>query len=118
MLWHSCARHETERFVCLLSAASQPAARGRDLAHRSSPPASREDLKCKTPIPALFPPSDFQNNVQVKVIRSPADLIRLIEELKGGTKKVGPSSRARVGRTCLPAVSIRERSEPGTTWAQ
>lgn len=32
--------------------------------------------------------SDFQNNVQVKVIRSPADLIRLIEELKGGTKKV------------------------------
>lgn len=32
--------------------------------------------------------SDFQNNVQVKVIRSPADLIRLIEELKGGTRKV------------------------------
>lgn len=32
--------------------------------------------------------SDFQSNVQVKVIRSPADLIRLIEELKGGMKKV------------------------------
>ncbi|XP_019597805.1 protein OS-9 isoform X2 [Rhinolophus sinicus] len=37
--------------------------------------------------PAPGSPDDFQNNVQVKVIRSPADLIRLIEELKGGTKK-------------------------------
>ncbi|XP_007516733.1 protein OS-9 isoform X2 [Erinaceus europaeus] len=37
-------------------------------------------------------PEDFQNNVQVKVIRSPADLIRLIEELKGGTKKEKPSA--------------------------
>ncbi|KAK2101945.1 Protein OS-9 [Saguinus oedipus] len=36
-------------------------------------------------------PSDFQNNVQVKVIRSPADLIRFIEELKGGTKKGKPN---------------------------
>nr|XP_031531598.1 protein OS-9 isoform X3 [Vicugna pacos] len=35
---------------------------------------------------------DFQNNVQVKVIRSPADLIRLIEELKGGTRKGKPNS--------------------------
>ncbi|XP_036025655.1 protein OS-9 isoform X4 [Onychomys torridus] len=38
------------------------------------------------------PPNDFQNNVQVKVIRSPADLIRLIEELKGGAKKGKPSA--------------------------
>ncbi|KAM6215555.1 protein OS-9 [Rhynchocyon petersi] len=37
-------------------------------------------------------PDDFQNNVQVKVIRNPADLIRLIEELKGGTKKGKPST--------------------------
>nr|XP_048274529.1 protein OS-9 isoform X2 [Myodes glareolus] len=37
--------------------------------------------------PAPNPRDDFQNNVQVKVIRSPADLIRLIEELKGGAKK-------------------------------
>nr|KAF6453342.1 OS9 endoplasmic reticulum lectin [Molossus molossus] len=42
--------------------------------------------------PALGSPSDFQNNVQVKVIRSPADLIRLIEELKGGTKKKKPNA--------------------------
>uniref|UniRef100_A0A667HIT8 Endoplasmic reticulum lectin n=1 Tax=Lynx canadensis TaxID=61383 RepID=A0A667HIT8_LYNCA len=41
--------------------------------------------------PAPGPPHDFQNNVQVKVIRSPADLIRLIEELKGGTKKGKPN---------------------------
>ncbi|CAO2582105.1 Protein OS-9 [Lemmus lemmus] len=37
--------------------------------------------------PAPNPRDDFQNNVQVKVIRSPADLIQLIEELKGGAKK-------------------------------
>uniref|UniRef100_A0AAA9SV26 Endoplasmic reticulum lectin n=2 Tax=Bos TaxID=9903 RepID=A0AAA9SV26_BOVIN len=37
-------------------------------------------------------PDDFQNNVQVKVIRSPADLIRLIEELKGGTRKGKPNT--------------------------
>nr|XP_006973373.1 protein OS-9 isoform X2 [Peromyscus maniculatus bairdii] len=42
--------------------------------------------------PAPNPPNDFQNNVQVKVIRSPADLIRLIEELKGGAKKGKPST--------------------------
>ncbi|XP_013376395.1 PREDICTED: protein OS-9 [Chinchilla lanigera] len=44
--------------------------------------------------PAPGPPDDFQNNVQVKVIRSPSDLIRLIEELKGGTKKGKPSAGA------------------------
>ncbi|KAM5253484.1 protein OS-9 isoform 2-T2 [Hipposideros larvatus] len=42
--------------------------------------------------PAPGTPHDFQNNVQVKVIRSPADLIRLIEELKGGTKKGKPNA--------------------------
>ncbi|XP_076967339.1 protein OS-9 isoform X4 [Tamandua tetradactyla] len=41
--------------------------------------------------PAPGPPDNFQNNVQVKVIRSPADLIRLIEELKGGAKKGKPN---------------------------
>ncbi|XP_007948237.1 protein OS-9 [Orycteropus afer afer] len=43
--------------------------------------------------PAARSPDDFQSNVQVKVIRNPADLIRLIEELKGGTKKGKPSVR-------------------------
>ncbi|XP_048216735.1 protein OS-9 isoform X2 [Perognathus longimembris pacificus] len=42
--------------------------------------------------PAPGPPDDFQNNVQVKVIRSPADLIRLIEELKDGAKKGKPNA--------------------------
>ncbi|KAG8514158.1 Protein OS-9 [Galemys pyrenaicus] len=42
--------------------------------------------------PAPGSPDDFQNNVQVKVIRSPADLIQLIEELKGGTRKGKPSA--------------------------
>nr|KAF6496835.1 OS9 endoplasmic reticulum lectin [Rousettus aegyptiacus] len=42
--------------------------------------------------PASGSPDDFQNNVQVKVIRSPADLIRLIEELKGGTQKGKPNA--------------------------
>ncbi|XP_011381193.1 protein OS-9 isoform X4 [Pteropus medius] len=42
--------------------------------------------------PASGSPGDFQNNVQVKVIRSPADLIRLIEELKGGTQKGKPNA--------------------------
>ncbi|XP_052021846.1 protein OS-9 isoform X2 [Apodemus sylvaticus] len=42
--------------------------------------------------PAPNPPNDFQNNVQVKLIRSPADLIRLIEELKAA-EKGKPSAR-------------------------
>ncbi|XP_057557589.1 protein OS-9 isoform X6 [Hippopotamus amphibius kiboko] len=42
--------------------------------------------------PAAGSPEDFQNNVQVKVIRSPADLMRLIEELKGGTRKGKPNA--------------------------
>ncbi|XP_008842271.1 protein OS-9 isoform X2 [Nannospalax galili] len=55
--------------------------------------AGGQDLNLEAaadPVPS--PPEDFQNNVQVKVIRSPADLIRLIEELKGGTRKGKPST--------------------------
>ncbi|KAL2776145.1 protein OS-9 isoform 6 precursor [Daubentonia madagascariensis] len=49
--------------------------------------AEEQDPNPEAADPAPGSPNDFQNNVQVKVIRSPADLIRLIEELKGGTKK-------------------------------
>lgn len=55
--------------------------------------AEEQDPNPEAADAATGPPSDFQNNVQVKVIRSPADLIRLIEELKGGTKK-GKSNAA------------------------
>ncbi|KAM9760558.1 protein OS-9 isoform 2-T2 [Dama dama] len=48
------------------------------------------NLEATDPPPAS--PDEFQNNVQVKVIRSPADLIRLIEELKGGTRKGKPNA--------------------------
>ncbi|KAM5287814.1 protein OS-9 isoform 2-T2 [Ctenodactylus gundi] len=52
-----------------------------------------QDLNLEAAVdPTPGPPDDFQNNVQVKVIRSPADLIRLIEELKGGTKKGKPNA--------------------------
>ncbi|KAM4882077.1 protein OS-9 isoform 2-T2 [Thomomys bottae] len=52
-----------------------------------------QDLNLDTAAePASGPPDDFQNNVQVKVIRSPADLIRLIEELKDGAKKGKPNA--------------------------
>ncbi|XP_046322722.1 protein OS-9 isoform X2 [Marmota monax] len=55
--------------------------------------AEEQDLNLEAAVdPAPGPPDDFQNNVQVKVIRSPADLIRLIEELKGGTKKGKPNA--------------------------
>ncbi|XP_021569474.1 protein OS-9 isoform X8 [Carlito syrichta] len=54
--------------------------------------AEEQVLNPEAAEPAPGPPSDFQNNVQVKVIRSPADLIRLIEELKGGTKKGKPGA--------------------------
>ncbi|XP_012877359.1 PREDICTED: protein OS-9 isoform X1 [Dipodomys ordii] len=51
-----------------------------------------QDLKLEAAAdPAPSPPDDFQNNVQVKVIQSPADLIRLIEELKDGAKKGKPN---------------------------
>ncbi|KAK2490688.1 hypothetical protein MC885_017247 [Smutsia gigantea] len=49
--------------------------------------AEEQEPNLEAADPAPGSPDDFQNNVQVKVIRSPADLIRLIEELKGGTKK-------------------------------
>ncbi|XP_040838912.1 protein OS-9 isoform X8 [Ochotona curzoniae] len=55
-------------------------------------PAEEQDLSPEAADPAPAPASDFQNNVQVKVIRSPADLIRLIEELKGGAKKGRPNT--------------------------
>ncbi|XP_035552279.1 protein OS-9 isoform X7 [Canis lupus dingo] len=54
-------------------------------------PAEEQEPNLEAADPAPAPPHDFQNNVQVKVIRSPADLIRLIEELKGGTKKGKPN---------------------------
>ncbi|XP_068828107.1 protein OS-9 isoform X6 [Capricornis sumatraensis] len=62
-------------------------------------PQEREETQAEEQEPnleAIDPPptspDDFQNNVQVKVIRSPADLIRLIEELKGGTRKGKPNT--------------------------
>ncbi|MXQ93890.1 hypothetical protein E5288_WYG008131 [Bos mutus] len=62
-------------------------------------PPEREETQAKEQEPNLeatdpppTSPDDFQNNVQVKVIRSPADLIRLIEELKGGTRKGKPNT--------------------------
>ncbi|XP_008591758.1 PREDICTED: protein OS-9 isoform X5 [Galeopterus variegatus] len=54
--------------------------------------AEEQDSNLEAADPVLGSPEDFQNNVQVKVIRSPADLIRLIEELKGGTKKGKPNA--------------------------
>uniref|UniRef100_A0A2K6GXX6 Endoplasmic reticulum lectin n=1 Tax=Propithecus coquereli TaxID=379532 RepID=A0A2K6GXX6_PROCO len=54
--------------------------------------AEEQDPNPEAADPAPGSPNDFQNNVQVKVIRSPADLIRLIEELKGGTKKGKPNA--------------------------
>ncbi|XP_004773312.1 protein OS-9 isoform X3 [Mustela putorius furo] len=56
--------------------------------------AQAEEPNLETADPAPGPPQDFQNNVQVKVLRSPEDLIRLIEELKGGAKK-SPSTQGR-----------------------
>uniref|UniRef100_A0A8C6E4R9 Endoplasmic reticulum lectin n=1 Tax=Moschus moschiferus TaxID=68415 RepID=A0A8C6E4R9_MOSMO len=62
-------------------------------------PPEREETQAEEQEPSLeatdpppTSPDDFQNNVQVKVIRSPADLIRLIEELKGGTRKGKPNA--------------------------
>ncbi|KAF6340077.1 OS9 endoplasmic reticulum lectin [Rhinolophus ferrumequinum] len=55
-------------------------------------PAEEQEPNLEPADPAPGSPDDFQNNVQVKVIRSPADLIRLIEELKGGTKKGKPNA--------------------------
>ncbi|XP_069347533.1 protein OS-9 isoform X6 [Eulemur rufifrons] len=54
--------------------------------------AEEQDSNPEAADPAPGSPNDFQNNVQVKVIRSPADLIRLIAELKSGTKKGKPDA--------------------------
>ncbi|XP_054435978.1 protein OS-9 isoform X1 [Pteronotus mesoamericanus] len=59
---------------------------------REEAQAEEQEPNLEPADPAPGAPDDFQNNVQVKVIRSPADLIRLIEELKGGTKKGKPSA--------------------------
>ncbi|XP_004481338.3 protein OS-9 isoform X4 [Dasypus novemcinctus] len=54
--------------------------------------AEEQEPNLEAADPAQGTRGDFQNNVQVKVIRSPADLIRLIEELKGGAKKGKPNT--------------------------
>ncbi|KAM5333816.1 protein OS-9 isoform 4-T4 [Glossophaga mutica] len=59
---------------------------------RDEAQAEEQEPNLEPADPAPGSPDDFQSNVQVKVIRSPADLIRLIEELKGGTKKGKPSA--------------------------
>lgn len=59
---------------------------------REEAQAEEQEPNLEPADPAPGSPDDFQSNVQVKVIRSPADLIRLIEELKGGTKKGKPSA--------------------------
>lgn len=54
--------------------------------------AEEQEPNLEATDPPPTSPDEFQNNVQVKVIRSPADLIRLIEELKGGTRKGKPNA--------------------------
>nr|KAF6374815.1 OS9 endoplasmic reticulum lectin [Pipistrellus kuhlii] len=75
-----------QRYECRLPAGAIHFQREREEAHQEREP----NIEPADPAPGS--PSDFQNNVQVKVIRSPADLIRLIEELKGGAKKVKPNA--------------------------
>ncbi|XP_040089022.1 protein OS-9 isoform X2 [Oryx dammah] len=58
---------------------------------REETQAEEQEPNLEATDPPPTSPDDFQNNVQVKVIRSPADLIRLIEELKGGTRKGKPN---------------------------
>nr|XP_005901733.1 PREDICTED: protein OS-9 isoform X5 [Bos mutus] len=59
---------------------------------REETQAEEQEPNLEATDPPPTSPDDFQNNVQVKVIRSPADLIRLIEELKGGTRKGKPNT--------------------------
>ncbi|XP_006077971.3 protein OS-9 isoform X1 [Bubalus bubalis] len=59
---------------------------------REETQAEEQEPNLEATDPPPTSPDDFQNNVQVKVIRSPADLIRLIEELKGGTRKGKPNA--------------------------
>uniref|UniRef100_A0A5G2RCD3 Endoplasmic reticulum lectin n=1 Tax=Sus scrofa TaxID=9823 RepID=A0A5G2RCD3_PIG len=73
------------------------------------------NLEAADPVPGS--PDDFQNNVQVKVIRSPADLIQLIEELKGGTRKGKPDAgqeQPADGATEAPPrePEVKEKSDP------
>ncbi|XP_044535787.1 protein OS-9 isoform X8 [Gracilinanus agilis] len=49
--------------------------------------AEDQDPNLEKESPAPDPLDGFHENVQVKVIRNPGDLVRFIEELKGGTKK-------------------------------
>uniref|UniRef100_G3W4I3 Endoplasmic reticulum lectin n=1 Tax=Sarcophilus harrisii TaxID=9305 RepID=G3W4I3_SARHA len=49
--------------------------------------AEEQDPNLEKEGPAVDPADGFHDNVQVKVIRNPGDLVRFIEELKGGTKK-------------------------------
>lgn len=97
---------EDQGFCCLLPL---PKAQTTLLTPHVSPQASRDNLKCQMPTPPLFPISDFQNNVQVKLIRSPADLIRLIEELKAAEKVRVPGPWA---------GAFGERALPGINWRQ
>ncbi|XP_027823314.2 protein OS-9 isoform X8 [Ovis aries] len=78
-------------------------------------PQEREETQAEEQEPnleAIDPPptspDDFQNNVQVKVIRSPADLIRLIEELKGGTRKGKPNTGQEQPGDSATEVPFRE----------
>ncbi|XP_057614066.1 protein OS-9 isoform X2 [Chionomys nivalis] len=78
--------------------------------------AGEQDLKPEAAAdPAPSPRDDFQNNVQVKVIRSPADLIRLIEELKDGAKKEKPSTEQQPGDDTTGApqreAELKEKGE-------
>ncbi|XP_072511311.1 protein OS-9 isoform X8 [Notamacropus eugenii] len=49
--------------------------------------AEEQDLNLEKESPVAEPVDGFHDNVKVKVIRNPGDLVRFIEELKGGTKK-------------------------------
>nr|XP_055184958.1 protein OS-9 isoform X2 [Nyctereutes procyonoides] len=79
-------------------------------------PAEEQEPNLEAADPAPGPPHDFQNNVQVKVIRSPADLIRLIEELKGGTKKGKPNGGQEqpVGEAEVPQREAEEKDKSDT----
>ncbi|XP_004429391.1 PREDICTED: protein OS-9 isoform X4 [Ceratotherium simum simum] len=79
--------------------------------------AEEQEPNLEAADPAPGSPDDFQNNVQVKVIRSPADLIRLIEELKGGTKKGKPSASQEQPADAAAEVpqrepEVKERGDP------
>ncbi|CAI9168006.1 unnamed protein product [Rangifer tarandus platyrhynchus] len=79
--------------------------------------AEEQEPNLEATDPPPTSPDDFQNNVQVKVIRSPADLIRLIEELKGGTRKGKPNTdQEQPGESATEGPSgepeVKERGGP------